>query len=588
MPLPRAVPAGVRHTMQGAFEDLEKTITPQDSKDFETATLESVQSEVLSIEDRLAARGSLRNMRRLMPLFTALEHYSKVIDVLCNGTPFMPWLWAPITLILRISCEYVEAFEQIIRAYSRIATSLQRFQILGDVFSGNARFQQTLAVFYEDILQFHKHAYKFVRRNGERLFHILPCHLESFSSPLRSYYVGWKLLFLTSWGRFQRRFDNVTEDMKRHEKLIDKEAVALDISDSRDLRQELRAWKEESLDKISTLDEEQSLRDFHSILSWLRINESDQEAIFESVSSQGNKYPGTCSWTIQNAKFQAWLQRRPETPMLWLVGSAGSGKSVISTQLVNFMKNAGMTVLHHFCTFSSSASSAYDQILKTLLQQLLRQDAELTAHVYGEYVLKKRTATAQSLEQVLQMLLTSSSDDPNKSSYIWIVLDGVDELREESPNIQARLLSLMKQISSTTSARGAVVCKILISSRPSQTLLQALRKKPLVSLTEEKECLTKSIEEYASQRLREVNRKFEQLGIGSEQIEGIVRQISAKADGKSTPQFVEHPPQKSFTWVTNRAYLARHVSLRSTRIGLSSFRYFCERERVERVHTSAA
>lgn len=60
--------------------------------------------------------------------------------------------------------------------------------------------------------------------------------------------------------------------MARHEKFIDKEAIALDISDSRDLRQELRAWKEESLDKISTLDEEQSLRKFQSILLRRRVN----------------------------------------------------------------------------------------------------------------------------------------------------------------------------------------------------------------------------------------------------------------------------------------------------------------------------
>jgi hypothetical protein len=167
MPLPRAVPAGIRQTMQSAFQDLEKSITPQDSKDFETSTLESVQQEALDIENQLAARGSLRNMRRLLPLFTALEHYSEVIGVLCNGTPFLPWVWAPISLILRISCEYVEAFEQIVRGYNRIATSLERFRLLSTVFSSNDRFQQTLAVFYEDILQFHKHAYKFVRRNGE-------------------------------------------------------------------------------------------------------------------------------------------------------------------------------------------------------------------------------------------------------------------------------------------------------------------------------------------------------------------------------------------------------------------------------------
>lgn len=167
MPLPRAVPADIRQTMLSAFKDLEHTITPHDSKDFGTSTLENVQQEALEIESRLAARGSLRNMRRLMPLFIALEHYSEVIGVLCNGTQFLPWIWAPISLILRISCEYVEAFEQIIRGYNRIATSLQRCQILSGAFSGNSRFQQTLAVFYENILQFHKHAYKFVRRNGK-------------------------------------------------------------------------------------------------------------------------------------------------------------------------------------------------------------------------------------------------------------------------------------------------------------------------------------------------------------------------------------------------------------------------------------
>lgn len=51
--------------------------------------------------------------------------------------------------------------------YSRIADSLARFEILSDAFVANADFQQTLAVFYADILQFHKYAYKFVRRTGE-------------------------------------------------------------------------------------------------------------------------------------------------------------------------------------------------------------------------------------------------------------------------------------------------------------------------------------------------------------------------------------------------------------------------------------
>ena len=49
----------------------------------------------------------------------------------------------------------------------QIADALGRFEILSDAFINEADFQQTLAVFYADILQFHKHAYKFVRRSGK-------------------------------------------------------------------------------------------------------------------------------------------------------------------------------------------------------------------------------------------------------------------------------------------------------------------------------------------------------------------------------------------------------------------------------------
>jgi hypothetical protein len=51
--------------------------------------------------------------------------------------------------------------------FVQIADALGRFEILSDAFITEADFQQTLAVFYADILQFHKHAYKFVRRSGK-------------------------------------------------------------------------------------------------------------------------------------------------------------------------------------------------------------------------------------------------------------------------------------------------------------------------------------------------------------------------------------------------------------------------------------
>ncbi|KAL2272338.1 hypothetical protein FJTKL_06783 [Diaporthe vaccinii] len=273
---------------------------------------------------------------------------------------------------------------------------------------------------------------------------------------------GWRLLFLTSWGRFQRRFDNILEETKRHEDLIDREANARDIAEARSMRQELRAWKEERLENIRIQDERQSAKEYRTLLSWLNTDESDQITIFESISSQGNRHPGTCAWVTQNTQIRAWLQEKPDAPILWLSGTAVSGKSVISTQLVNFIHNAKKkTALYHFCTHASTASSEYDQVLKSLLAQALRQDAEWTARVYNDLVLKRRTETTSILEQLLRTILTCSSETPNREKYLWVVLDGVDELREDSPNLQSRLLSLMKQIPGKALTGGGKIMELV-------------------------------------------------------------------------------------------------------------------------------
>lgn len=95
-----------RRTIRNAFSEFEKTISPSDCKALENTTLESVQQAALDVENLLASRKSLRNLRRLQPLFDGLAHYSKAIEVACNGTPYMPWLWAPIKLVLKVSNPY--------------------------------------------------------------------------------------------------------------------------------------------------------------------------------------------------------------------------------------------------------------------------------------------------------------------------------------------------------------------------------------------------------------------------------------------------------------------------------------------------
>ncbi|OMP84900.1 hypothetical protein BK809_0000652 [Diplodia seriata] len=84
-----------RLTIKEAFTRLSQSITPDDARRFQSTTLKDVRQAAVEVEDKLATSQSLRNMRRVESLLNGIEHYSKVLEVLCNGTPYLPWIWVP-------------------------------------------------------------------------------------------------------------------------------------------------------------------------------------------------------------------------------------------------------------------------------------------------------------------------------------------------------------------------------------------------------------------------------------------------------------------------------------------------------------
>lgn len=76
-----------------AFEKLNRSISAEDAHMFASTDLKDVWNAVQDIQNLQRKRQSVQNLRRIEPLLRGLEKYSKVIDVLCNGTPFMPYAW---------------------------------------------------------------------------------------------------------------------------------------------------------------------------------------------------------------------------------------------------------------------------------------------------------------------------------------------------------------------------------------------------------------------------------------------------------------------------------------------------------------
>jgi hypothetical protein len=297
------------------------------------------------------------------------------------------------------------------------------------------------------------------------------------------------------------------------------------------MREDITSWRDESLVQINKWHEKRSSKQFAAILAWLKAEETDQIAIFDTISAEASKFANTSAWVLKNSRIRAWLQRQPDSLLLRLQGTAGSGKSVLVSHIVRFMRNANMSLIHHFCSQRYASSTTYEQILRSILLQLLRRDEELTAHVYEDFVLGKQSPTVQALEKLLYNLFTIAFRGPGQSEYVWIIIDGLNECEMHR---QSSVVNLINQITNRLSGAGDTICKVLISSRNSSPIANRLRAAQTVSLTEEKLSIIIAIRQYVSQRLRAMHDKLAQLEPTRSDIEEIERLITNKADGMTS------------------------------------------------------
>jgi hypothetical protein len=78
---------------EAAIDKLKQSISSTDAAVFQATVVEDVWKAAEEIQESQRRRKSLQNMRRVEPFLKGLEKYSRAIEVLCNGTPYLPWIW---------------------------------------------------------------------------------------------------------------------------------------------------------------------------------------------------------------------------------------------------------------------------------------------------------------------------------------------------------------------------------------------------------------------------------------------------------------------------------------------------------------
>jgi tetratricopeptide (TPR) repeat protein len=245
-------------------------------------------------------------------------------------------------------------------------------------------------------------------------------------------------------------------------------------------------------------------------MKWLSPIDMDE---IRNRESQRRSQP--CGeWLLPHEVFQAWLQFQHRA--IWICGSPGSGKTVLSTCIIDTVKdlieNKPQQVLaFFFCDKSDQHGQSAITILAGLIGQVLSQLDEIPNHVHTAHNIAVRYGRSK----------ISASDQPTailkdlalSLDKLYIIVDGLDELKD-APTVINTIKDLIN---------SAAMIQVVFLSRRISAISSQLSTFPTIELTPD--LVSSDINNYISRELAE-------LPIGDPELQNqVFQRLSQNANG---------------------------------------------------------
>ncbi|KAK6336223.1 hypothetical protein TWF696_001786 [Orbilia brochopaga] len=275
--------------------------------------------------------------------------------------------------------------------------------------------------------------------------------------------------------------------------------------------------------QISSQAQSAALDQRRSIMKW--ISSSDPQQDFSRVSQDRIESSG--QWLLEqnnehSAIFKSWLDSIADKRILRVVGRPGSGKTVLSTAIIDhlqqqtYLKNldprTSICTTYFFCSKSNQGQN-FQAILAGLMKQILVQLREVPPCVIECFQRSsgndRGTLTiADGPERLFKEL--------SRSFYkLYLVIDGLDELSEPGETIKL-LLQHTKALPNV---------RIVLLSRDIPTINTRLSSYPVIKLDGKN--TSQDIDRYLKEQLEELKLDDEDVEIPPE----VRDMLSKKADG---------------------------------------------------------
>ncbi|KAI0959138.1 hypothetical protein AcW1_004054 [Taiwanofungus camphoratus] len=260
----------------------------------------------------------------------------------------------------------------------------------------------------------------------------------------------------------------------------------------------------------------QTRRDIIHWLSPLPVN-------VKYESSVRLRYSGTGQWLFENPIFKEW--RNSSRSLLWLNGIPGSGKTVLTSAVIEQLKDSFTPLLYYYCDLRDLGSIRPATLFRTLIAQMITGRPRMSHRLLEN--LSERMKTGLAPPEGIQDLQVLLLDAIGKTEPVIIVIDALDECTSRDE----LLLPLIDLVS-----RANV--RLLVSSRREHDILEVFEKHEAYSIGLGGQDLQEDMRNYVryalqtNKRLKAISRDHEDefISIFLEKADGMFRWVQYQFD----------------------------------------------------------
>ncbi|KAJ7067256.1 ankyrin repeat-containing domain protein [Mycena amicta] len=198
--------------------------------------------------------------------------------------------------------------------------------------------------------------------------------------------------------------------------------------------------------KLQTLVDENKRKQLKKWLQPANVALSDRDAADKC-------HPGTGLWLLQSTEFKDWIYA--SNSFLWLEGISGSGKTILSSTIINTLRSRAEPIAFFYFDTNNSGQRTVKQLLSSLVIQISLKAPypDKTLHaLWSSYANGEDLPSNSALISDALIPILGEFTQP-----VYIVLDALDECSEHD-----KLLDVVKHI---VDAKLANV-HLLLTSRP--------------------------------------------------------------------------------------------------------------------------